>query len=54
MSGELESYLRGLDLNTPIMPRNFIDWSCKLTLFRESEVVVGDRSRKVRDESTKQ
>ena len=34
LSGKLESHLRGLDLNTPIMPRNFINWSCKLTLFQ--------------------
>ena len=54
MSGELESYLRGLDLNTPTMPRNFIDWSCKLILFRESEMVVVGNPRKVRGESTKQ
>ena len=32
MSGELESYLRGLDLNTPNCPGTFINWSCKLTL----------------------
>ena len=24
----------GLDLNTPIMPRNFINWSCKLTPYQ--------------------
>ena len=53
MSGELESYLRGLDLNTP-NAQELINWSCKLTLFRESEMVVGDSPRKVRGESTKQ
>ena len=31
MSGELESYLRGLDLNTP-NAQELINWSCKLTL----------------------
>ena len=31
MSGELESYLRGLDLNTP-KAQELINWSCKLTL----------------------
>ena len=30
MSGELESYLRGLDLNTP-NAQDYINWSCKLT-----------------------
>ena len=34
MSGKLESHLRGFDLNTLIMPRNFINCSCKLTLFQ--------------------
>ena len=33
MSGELESHLRGLDLNIP-NARNFINWSCKLTPFQ--------------------
>ena len=37
MSGQLESYLRGLDLNTPIMPRNFIDWSFKLTPYQREQ-----------------
>ena len=32
LSGELESYLRRLDLNTPNCPGTFINWSCKLTL----------------------
>ena len=32
MSGELESHLRGLDLNTPNCPGTCINWSCKLTL----------------------
>ena len=37
MSGELESYLRGLDLNTP-NAQELINWSCKLTLYqRERE-----------------
>ena len=33
MSGELESYLRGLDLNTP-NAQELINWSCKLTLYQ--------------------
>ena len=33
MSGELESYLRGLDSNTP-NAQELINWSCKLTLFQ--------------------
>ena len=33
MSGELESYLRGLDLNTP-NALELINWSCKLTLYQ--------------------
>ena len=32
MSGELDSHLRGLDLNTPNCPGTFINWSCMLTL----------------------
>ena len=37
MSGELESYLRGLDLNTP-NAQELINWSCKLTPYqRERE-----------------
>ena len=31
MSGELQSYLRGLDLNTP-NAQELINWNCKLTL----------------------
>ena len=31
LSGELESYLRGLDLNTP-NAQELINWSCKLIL----------------------
>ena len=33
MSGELESHLRGLDLNTP-NAQELINWSCKLTLYQ--------------------
>jgi len=33
LSGELESYLRGLDLNTP-NALELINWSCKLTLYQ--------------------
>ena len=33
MSGELENYLRGLDLNTP-NAQELINWSCKLTLYQ--------------------
>ena len=33
MSGQLESYLRGLDLNTP-NAQELINWSCKLTLYQ--------------------
>ena len=33
MSGELESYPRGLDLNTP-NAQELINWSCKLTLYQ--------------------
>jgi len=40
--------------NTLVTPSNFINWSCKLTLFQRE--VVGDSTYKVRgvDESTKQ
>ena len=53
LSGELESYLRGLDLNTP-NAQELINWSCNLTLVQRE--VVGDSPRKVRGvgESTKQ
>ena len=33
MSGQLESYLRGLDLNIP-NAQGLINWSCKLTLYQ--------------------
>ena len=33
MSGQLESYLRGLDLNTP-NAQELINWNCKLTLYQ--------------------
>ena len=36
MSGELESYLRGLDLNTP-NAQELINWSCKLTLYQREQ-----------------
>ena len=44
----------GCELNTLVTPRNFINWSCNLTLFQRE--VVGDSPRKVRGvgESTKQ
>ena len=33
MSGQLESYLRGLDLNIP-NAQELINWSCKLALYQ--------------------
>ena len=51
---QVESHLRGLDLNTPIMPRNFINWSCKLTPFQRQRDGGGGCPSKVRGESIRQ
>ena len=54
LSGQLESYLRGLDLNTP-NAQELINWSCKLILYqRERDGGGGTAPTKVKVESTKQ
>ena len=53
MSGKLESHLRGLDLNTPITPRNFINWSCKFTPFQRERWGTAPVKSEVRAQSTK-
>ena len=36
MSGQLQSYLKGLDFNTP-NAQELINWSCKLTLYQREQ-----------------
>ena len=55
MSGELESYLRGLDLNTP-NAQELINWSCKLILYQRERDGSGGQPQlksKLRAQSSK-
>ena len=55
MSGELESYLRGLHLNT-LNAQKLINWSCKLTLYQRERDGSGGQppvKSEVRTQSSK-